>query len=204
MKKLLLVIFLGVGFTVTTSALQAQMEYGVIGGVNFAYFHQAPPITDAISSLGYMIGVRGSLGSNLFFEPAIEFASYGSTITTFDGLSQDQNSTTDHKMRSNYIRVPLQAGVKVFDASPINIEVRAGISESFLVGFTDQPSGSGASFMKSDINVARTAGIIGGGIRVFFLKLDLEYEWGLTNFFSNSNYGSSKLNALYIILGGNF
>jgi hypothetical protein len=193
MKKIVLALFLLVGSAIPVSA---QMEYGLIGGLNFGYYNQVPPVTDAISSLGYMIGIRGSLGSNIFFEPAIEFASYGSTITIADG--------TDHKMRSNYIRVPLQAGVKVFDEAPVNIEVRAGISESFLVGFTDSPAGSGPGFMKSDINGTRTAGIIGGGIKLFFLKLDLEYEWGLTNFFANANNGTSKLNALYIILGGNF
>jgi hypothetical protein len=195
MKKIVLALLIMIGSAMPASA---QMEYGVIGGINFAYFHQVVPITDAISSLGYMIGVRGSLGANIFFEPAIEFASYGSTITL------DLDKQTDHKMRSNYIRIPLQGGVKVFDEAPVNIEVRAGLSESFLVGFTDAPSGSGSPFLKSDINVARTAGIIGGGVRVFFLKLDLEYEWGLTNFFANSTYGASKLNALYIILGGNF
>ena len=194
MKKLLLALFLISGLAFSA---RAQMQYGVIGGLNFGYYNTVPPVTDAISSLGYMIGIRGSLGDNLFFEPAIEFASYGSTLT--DGPAD----ITDHKMRSNYIRVPLQAGLKVFDDAPVNIEVRAGVSESFLVGFTDDvTTGPSPAFTKSDIAGTRTAGIIGGGIKVFFLKLDLEYEWGLTNFFTNN--GNSKLNALYIILGGNF
>ena len=171
------------------------MEYAITGGINYGYYEQVAPLTDAFSRLGYMIGVRGSLGSNIFFEPAIEFASYGSVITL--------NDQTDHKMRSNYIRVPLQAGVKLFDEAPVNIEVRAGLTESFLVGFTDEvTAGASPAFVKNDISGLRTAGIIGGGIRVFFLKLDLEYEWGLTNFFKNN--GNSKLNAFYLILGGNF
>ncbi len=197
MKKLLLAVFLLAAMTGIIRPVQAQMEYGLIGGINFGYYQNVPPITDAISSLGYMIGVRGSLGSNIFFEPAIEFASYGSTLT--DGPAD----ITDHKMRSNYIRVPLQVGAKIFDDAPVNIEVRAGISESFVVGFTDQvTSGPSPAFTKSDISGTRTAAIIGGGVRLFFLKLDLEYEWGLTNFFVNN--GTSKLNAFYIILGGNF
>jgi hypothetical protein len=106
-------------------------------------------------------------------------------------------------MRSNYIRVPLQVGAKVFEESPVNVEVRAGISESFLVGFTDEiTAGSGAAFSKDDINFARTGAIIGGGVRVFFLKFDLEYEWGLNDFFKNT--GGSTFRALYLILGGNF
>ena len=194
MKKLSLAIFFSLG--IMTSASHAQMQYAVTGGLNFAYFNFTPPITDAISSLGYMIGVRGSLGSNLFFEPAIEFVSYGSTITTLD-------DATSHQMRSNYIRVPLQAGVKLFDDFPVNIEARAGIGESFLVGYTDHvAAGPGPAFTKSDINAMRTTAIIGGGIRVFFLKLDLEYEWGLTDFFKNK--GGADFRAFYIILGGNF
>jgi hypothetical protein len=196
MKKLFIAIFLSFAFIVSAPQLHAQMQFGITGGLNFAYFDKVPPITDAISSLGYMIGVRGSVGSNLFFEPAIEYVSYGSTITTLD-------DATSHQMRSNFIRVPLQAGVKLFDDFPVNIEARAGIGESFLVGYTDQvTAGPGPAFTKSDINVMRTTAIIGGGIRVFFLKLDLEYEWGLTDFFKNK--GGTDFRAFYIILGGNF
>ncbi len=193
MKRILLAVFILTG---PALAARAQMQFGVTGGLNFAYFNQVPPVIDAVSSLGYMLGIRGSVGSNLFFEPSIEYVSFGSTITTLD-------DGTSHQMRSNYIRVPLQAGVKVFDDFPVNMEIRAGIGESFLVGFTDQvTAGPGPAFGKSDINNMRTTGIIGGGIRVFFLKFDLEYEWGLTDYFKNR--GGTEFRALYLILGGNF
>ncbi|MFI5263580.1 MAG: outer membrane beta-barrel protein [Candidatus Kapaibacterium sp.] len=195
MKKLSLAILLSLGSMTLASAPRAQMQFAVTGGLNFAYFNQVPPVTDAISSLGYMIGLRGSIGSNIFFEPSIEYVSFGSTVSTI-------SDATSHKMRSNYIRIPLQAGVKLFDDFPVNIEARAGIGESFLVGYDDQATGVGKPFTKSDINTMRTTGIIGGGIRVFFLKLDLEYEWGLTPYFKNK--GGTEFRAFYIILGGNF
>src|SRR5438477_3679998 len=119
MKKIFLVIIVLIGFS---PAAQAQMEFGIIGGINFGYFNKVPPLGDAVSSFGYMLGARGSLGTNFFFEPAIEYASFGSTLLLADG--------TDHKMRSNYLRIPLQGGVKVFEASPVNVEARVGISES--------------------------------------------------------------------------
>ena len=196
MKKLSFALLICLGLMVSASTPRAQMQFGVTGGLNFAYFNTVPPVTDAISSLGYMIGLRGSVGSNIFFEPSIEYVSFGSTITTLgDG--------TSHKMRSNYIRVPLQAGVKLFDDFPVNIEARAGIGESFLVGYQDQvTAGPGLPFSKSDVNNMRTTAIIGGGIRVFFLKLDLEYEWGLTPYFKDK--GGTEFRAFYIILGGNF
>jgi hypothetical protein len=176
----------------------SQVEYGIIGGINFAYFNSVPPLSDAISSLGYMIGGRASIGANIFLEPAVEYTSYGSTIT----LAGDP---TTHKMRSNYIRVPIEAGAKIFEESPVNIEVRLGLAGSFLVGFTDEPSGSAAAFTKDNISVFRAGGIIGGGVRVFFLKLDLEYEWAMTNFFKdNAGVTDAKQSAFYIILGGNF
>ncbi|MDP4220793.1 MAG: outer membrane beta-barrel protein [Bacteroidota bacterium] len=193
MKKIALALFLLLGSIAPVA--HAQMEYGIIGGINFAYFNKVPPLGDAVSSLGYMLGVRGSLGTNFFFEPAVEFASYGSTLQLDNG--------TDHKMRSNYIRVPLQVGLKVFEEAPVNVEVRAGLSESFLVSYTDEiTAGTGPAFTKNDINFARTAAIIGGGVRVLFLKFDLEYEWGLTDFFKST--GGTQFRALYLILGGNF
>jgi hypothetical protein len=62
MKKILFIILL-LGLSVP---VHAQMEYGIIGGINFGYFNEVPPLGDAVSSFGYMLGVRGSLGSNLF------------------------------------------------------------------------------------------------------------------------------------------
>jgi hypothetical protein len=172
-----------------------KMEYSIVGGINFGYFNAVPPINDAVSSFGYMIGIDGNLGKNVFFEPGVQFASYGSTITLggVDGV--------DHKMRSNYIRIPAEVGLKLFNDADINAEIRGGLSESLLVGFTDDPS-NGSPLLRHDISDTRTAGIVGGGVRLLFLKLDLEYEWGLTNFFANN--GDSKLSALYIVLGGNF
>ena len=197
MKRSLFVFFF---LLVSSLPAFSQTEYGIIGGINFAYFNNVPPLADAFSSLGYMIGGRASIGANIFFEPAIEYTSYGSTIT-LDNSNGISESGTTHKMRSNYIRVPLEAGAKVFEASPVNVEVRIGLAESFLVGFTDD-AGSAPAFTKSQISTLRTGGIIGGGVRAFFLKLDLEYEWAMTNFFQD--IGSAKQSAFYIILGGNF
>lgn len=191
MKKIIVAIFFSLAFANPASA---QMKYAVIGGLNFGYFNEVPPLLDAFSSLGYMIGVQGSVGANIFFEPAVEYASYGSTILMDDA--------SRHTMRTNYIRVPLQAGVKVFEDAPVNIEVRAGLSESFLTGFTDQSSGPSPAFVKSNINKWRTGAVIGGGVRILFLKLDLEYEWGITDFFSNGVGPSFRV--FSIILGGNF
>ncbi len=195
MKKQLLALLISLGITGWASAPRAQMQFAVTGGLNYSYFNKVPPVSDAFSSLGYMIGVRGSLGSNFFVEPAIQFTSFGSTLTT-------SNDATAHQMRSNYIRVPLEAGVKLFDDFPVNLEARAGIGESFLVGYSDQATGKGQPFTRSDINAMRTTAIIGGGVRVLFLKLDVEYEWGLTDFFKNK--GGTDFRAFYIILGGNF
>src|SRR5690349_16257677 len=130
MKKILFALLF---LSLSTVPIFAQTEYGIIGGINFAYFNNVPPLSDAISSLGYMIGGRASIGANIFFEPAIEYTSYGSTITL-------AGSNEQHKMRSNYIRIPLEGGAKVFEESPVNIEVRLGIAESFLVGFSDESS----------------------------------------------------------------
>jgi hypothetical protein len=86
----------------------------------------------------------------------------------------------------------------------VNIEARLGIAGSFLVGFSDDAEG-GTAFVKDNISPFRFGGIIGGGVRVFFLKLDLEYEWALTNFFEdNAGVANAKQSAFYIILGGNF
>jgi hypothetical protein len=176
-------------------AVHAQMDYGLIGGINGAFFHDVPPVTDAVSSLGYMIGIRGSAGSNVFIEPALEFVSYGSTITLAD--------ETRHEQRSNYIRLPLQVGVKLFGDAPVNVEARGGLSGSVLVGYSDDVSnGSGSYFTRGDISPTRAGAIIGGGVRLAFLKVDLEYEWGLTDFYTHNP--GTRLNSLYFILGGNF
>lgn len=198
MKKLTITALLVLG----SFTIQAQdVDYRVTGGVNFAYIEERPPLTDAASSLGFMLGVAANVGEHLFLQPSIQYASYGSTVT-LPSVTGD----TKHAMRLGFIRVPVQAGLRLFEAessSPINLEARAGISESFLIGFSDKvQGGSGSELTRDDIAGIRTAGVVGAGVRLLFFSLDIEYEFGLTDIFENSP--STKLDALYLIFGGNF
>jgi hypothetical protein len=100
----------------------------------------------------------------------------------------------------------VQVGARLFEASsssPLNVEVRGGLSESVRVGFNDNiKSGPGREITSADIADFRTAGVVGAGIRLLFFSLDVEYEFGLTDLFVDN--GTTKLDALYVIFGGNF
>lgn len=204
LKVILMIIFLGVSTVSLSQEKSESMSFRITGGLNFAYMKEVPPLLDAFSNLGFMVGVNGNIGSNLFFQPGLQFTSYGSAIVLPEsGATQ----TSRHEMRANFIRVPLQVGLRLFDPSdvmgifPFNLEVRTGISGSFLVGYSDKvTSGSDAPITKSDIAPFTTAWVVGAGVRLVFLSLGVEYEYGIGKFFKSID--DSKLNAFYIVIGG--
>ena len=156
-----------------------------------------------------MVGLTGSTSGNFFLQPGLQFVSYVNTLTYGDSTSTV--AQTDHFSRCNYIRIPLQAGFRLFGRSeggiapPVNVELRLGASESFLVGATDHVNqGPGEAFVKDDFESMRTGLIVGLGIQVLFLSLNLEYEWGVSNHFSSDASGDATLDALYIVFGGSF
>ncbi len=202
MKKLTFIVLLTLSSLTGTVSKAQEVDWRIVGGLNFAYVEETPQLLDAASAFGYTLGVAADIGSNLFLQPSVQYSSYGSTVT----IPSASEGDTKHAIRANYIRVPLQAGLRLFEASsaiPFNIEGRAGLSQSFLVGFNDRVrSGSGTALSEDDIAGMRTAGIVGAGVRLLFFSLDVEYEFGLTDLFVNN--GSTKLDALYVIFGGNF
>lgn len=203
-KVLFLLVLLGVSTISYSQEDNESMSYRITAGLNFAYMKEVPPLLDAISNVGFMIGVNGNLGSHLFFQPGLQFTSYGNGIVLPESGATE---TSRHEMRANYIRVPLQVGVRLLDPStvigilPFNVEVHGGISGSYLVGYSDKvTSGADAVITKSEIEPLRAGAIIGAGVRLVFFTLGVEYEYGLTQFFKNR--GDSKLNAFYVVIGG--
>lgn len=203
MKKLTLCVLLTLASLTDSNDSKAQeVDWRIVGGVNFSFVEETPQLLDAASAFGYTLGVAADIGSNLFLQPSLQYASHGSTVT----IPSATDGNTKHAMRLNYIRVPVQAGLRLFEGGsmiPFNIEGRAGLSQSFLVGFNDNvKSGAGPALTDDDIAGMRTAGIVGAGVRLLFFSLDVEYEFGLTDLFVDN--GSTKLDALYVIFGGNF
>lgn len=204
LKVLFLIVFLGVS-TISLSQEEGEsMSYRITGGLNFAYMKEVPPLLDAFSNLGFMVGVNGNIGSHLFFQPGLQFTSYGNAIVLPEGGA---TQTSRHEMRANFIRVQLQVGLRLFDPStvlgifPFNLEVRGGVSGSYLISYSDKVvSGADAAISKSEVEPFRMGLVVGAGVRLVFLSLGVEYEHGLNNFFKNK--GDSKLNAFYIVLGG--
>jgi hypothetical protein len=202
-KKLIVILALTLSATMC-SAQSEGLSFRITGGVNFAYMKEVPPITEAASHLGYMIGVNGNIGSHIFFQPGLQFTSYGVAIALPESEGTLQSR---HELRANYIRVPLQVGLRLFDPSsvlgmfPVNVEIRGGVSGSILVGLSDKvKSGTNTPLTSDDAELFRGGLILGASVRLVFISLGLEYEHGLNKFFKNK--GDSKLNVFYIVIGG--
>jgi hypothetical protein len=193
----------------SSSSSEGGFRFGITAGMNFSYIGGSPVIPTNQTEIGYMLGVSGSTTGNFFLHPGIEFASYVNTLTYGDSTAPA--AQTVHFSRTNYIRIPLQAGFRLFGRSeggiapPFNLELRLGVSESFLVGTTDHVNqGLGEAFDSDDFESMRTGLIAGLGVQVLFLSINFEYEWGVTNHFASERGTDAKLDALYIVFGGSF
>ncbi|HEY6172231.1 MAG TPA: hypothetical protein VIX80_08240 [Candidatus Kapabacteria bacterium] len=193
----------------SSSSSEGGFKFGITAGMNFSYIGSTTIVPTSQSEVGYMVGVSGSTSGNFFLHPALQFVSYVNTLTYGDAATP--LTQTVHFSRCNYIRIPIQAGFRLFGRSsegiapPFNVELRLGVSESFLVGATDHINqGPGAAFVSDDFESMRTGLIAGLGIQVLFLSINFEYELGVTNHFASERGTDSKLDALYIVFGGSF
>jgi hypothetical protein len=184
----------------------STFRFNFSAGLAFSSLTTNSYVTKSSSDVGYMVGFSGSTAGNFFIQPGIQFTSYVSNVSF--NPNGGAVGADDHFARFNYIRVPVQAGFRLFsrnsaaNALPFNVELRLGASGSFLVGTTDIVNGT--PFVKDDVESFRP-GLVGGlGVQVLFLSLNFEYEAGLSNHFANSKAGDSKLNAFYLIFGGSF
>ncbi len=193
MKKIVLSLLFSVGFIL---AGMAQLGIKPAIGVNFS----SPRVTDNdfnhMTGTGFQIGGSVQLGNKFYVEPGIFWTSYANKIVMFE---EDEG----HPLEYNTIRIPAMLGLNILgnnDKSLLNLSVFVGPSANIFVNMKDDEQGYNKDYMKA-VAWSANAGI---GVAVWFVFLDVGYEYGFTNTYSYDEDGYKndiKVSSIWVNLG---
>jgi hypothetical protein len=190
MKK----IFFLFSFLFATTVLYSQIEIKGLLGLNFSSFTNLEDGLSQNTLVGYQAGAGLLIGSTWYVEPGIQWVKTG-TETAMDG--------TDLKIKSelSYLRIPVMAGYRFFGGTEniLNLRLFAGPSLNIV---TDVSVDS-ESLESEEYNTAIWGLNAGLGVDVLFLFADINYEWGMSNVFSEEGF-DQKNNVLFISVGARF
>jgi hypothetical protein len=134
------------------------------------------------------VGAFLRLGSKFFIQPEANYQVLSGTLNSGNGLSSVLGQ--DYSIQS--VKIPALLGFKLLNKSALNFRLMAGPAVTYLLNKKiDQVTENELWPLKSvnDLKNSIWSVQTGVGLDVFFITLDVRYEFGVENMYSgNSNF----------------
>jgi len=198
MKKIIFTLLIIAGIV---TAGMAQFSIKPAFGVNSTLLSTDPGNWEHDGRLGYQFGGSVAIGKKFYVEPGIFWMRNNSEITHLgdDGTT----GATNFNHNISMIRIPVFVGLAVLgkEESLANLRVFLGPSMSFITSVNndqDHPE----SPLKEDYKSVRWGGDVGIGVSVWWLFLDVGYEFGLSEIYNDTEkFGSAKASGIWSNIG---
>lgn len=146
----------------------------------------------------FQVGAFARFGKKLYLQPEIFYATSGGTIKL-------EASDVKEEIKLKNLCIPVLVGFKLINAKIFNLRLMAGPSINFIL---DKDVDADALFQdplqESDFKNTAWGMDVGAGMDIFFLSLDVRYEFGLTNIYqpaSGDDSQSINSNVFIVSLG---
>jgi len=179
MKKLFLFSLL----LFTVLSLRAQVTFNPKIGVNASGLDARIDDFRSEARTGWNAGFDLRIGERMvFFQPGVHIYNMNAQLSQEPGLD-DVNFLQD-QTTIQLVKFPVNMGIRLTGTNGLlNIYALAGVTPTLLAGVRESSS---FSLTEDDINDFTYGANIGAGVDLFFLSLDVRYEVGLNDFYSNS------------------
>lgn len=188
MKIKILFVLLFLSFTFIGSS---QLEIKGFGGINASTLTSPVEGLTYSPNVGYQFGASVLVGKTWYVEPGVTW------MRTSQEIVIDSTGAANDNIISLF-KIPVYGGYRFFGGSQniLNLRVFVGITANIVSDIEY----AGNSFNKDVFNSAIWGADIGAGVDILFLFLDVGYEFGLSNVFTNESV-DSKNNVFYVNLG---
>lgn len=173
MKRLLLIAV----FPLLTYCLaQSQVSLRPQIGINF------PTLTDEIAegdfegNVGYQFGADLQLGGSFYIQPGLNFETASLSVN-------DGEDVRD--INVGRINIPLYAGVRLGSSEDRSIGARLFAGPNFAIAVNEDLDESFDEISADNIRDSQISGMVGAGLDLSILFLDVGYKFGLTDFFED-------------------
>ncbi len=171
---------------------QAQFNFGIKAGVTLNSLSVDKSGISADVNPGFNVGVFARIGKKLYIQPEIaySFSKFKFDVNSsnlIDGTAGQEASKT-FKESQQGVSIPILVGYKILNLKVMNL--RAFLGPEFMI------STSNFSSLKDNIQDFKSkafgvSGLVGVGVDVLMLSLDLRYSYPFTN---NFVIGDEKTN----------
>ena len=194
MKKYL--IFLAILF----AALDNYAQFTLGPKIGYTSSRLSTDFNDIKESVrhNFQIGAFLRFGKKLYLQPEVFYATSGGTLKM-------SGTEVQEEIKLKNLSVPLLVGFKLINMKVFNLRIMAGPAANFIlnkkVEFDDLYQDP---VQDSDFKNTAWGMDAGAGIDIFFLSLDVRYEWGLNNIYepsSGDNSQTMKSNLFIVSLG---
>ncbi len=179
MKKLLVILL------ITTAFYSASAQVGIYLGGNFAGVNMKSPELSTKTRSGFQTGFYFRKGDFLYGQAGLEYQMM--RVHFHDDEIFDENREDDIKFKQ--FNLPLYIGlnlVPVVDET-VNVRVYAGPTLAYLF---DVPVNE-LEFTPADFAKVRVDGSIGAGVEIFMFTVDVGYNFGVNELFSDEFSGKT-------------
>lgn len=136
------------------------------------------------ASTGWNAGLDLQLGRGMIFlQPGAHYYRYNADLTRAPELEDAfelKGQTT-----ISQIKTPVNLGLRLTgEGGLLDIYATGGVVPTFLMGVRETDA---FAFNESDLNAFTWGASVGAGVNLWFLNLDMRYEWGISDFLVDSN-----------------
>jgi hypothetical protein len=174
MKKFFLFALL----IITAELAFGQFDFGLKLGYNASKLSTNIDSIKSSMSSGFHVGAFARIGKRIYVQPEAYYTLSGGT---FENLGVNTINDWKQKVTVGTLDVPVLIGFKIINGETINWRIMAGPEVSFLVNSKIKDVSLTGPIEKSNLSTVNWYIQAGTGIDLFFLNLDIRYQFGLNS-----------------------
>ena len=194
MKKIIIVL------VILFAAADIYAQFSIGPKIGYSTSKLSTDFEDISESLkhNFQIGAFARFGKKLYVQPEVFYATSGGTL-------KYENSDLKEKIKLKNLCIPVLVGFKLINAKIISLRIMAGPAANFILN-KEVDADEMIEYPLQDSNFKNVAwGMdVGAGVDIFFLTLDVRYEFGLNNIYIPIDGADSQTmnsNAFIVSLG---
>lgn len=158
-------------------------DFKIYGGASTSKILLSNSSYNSAYAAGYLLGFSYKRGRFAYWEIGIN---YNNSV-----VSLEEVNVLEENMQIRQLEVPLSVGINLLSLTRRVLGVRlfGGVVPGYIVGIGDNPFNLG----DSDFNRFQVAGRVGAGVDVFFLFIEVGYQYGFIDLLKDQGSDLSQL-----------
>ncbi len=158
-------------------------DFKIYGGISASTILLSDSSFESAYATGFLLGVAYRQGRFGYWEIG---ANYNNTVLSLEG----ENIFKDN-LYIRQLEVPLSGGINLLSATRrvFGLRLFGGVVPGYITGVTDNPF----DLVDEDFNRFQLSGRVGVGVDVFFLFIELGYQYGFIDVLKDQDSNLSQL-----------